>query len=108
MNCQDTRLLLLTLALGSVASSPAEAALPRPDGAVTKAVLTPKAAGENLLKADAWRGFERGFRRDGRTFVCDNGPDTKARRGASQTVVLHQERPAPIVATAWSRAEGVT
>lgn len=108
MNCQNTRFLLLTLALGWVAASPAEAALPPPDGAVTKAVLTPKAAGENLLKADAWRGLERGFRRDGRTFVCDNGPDTTARRGASQTVVLHQERPAPIVATAWSRAEGVT
>jgi hypothetical protein len=73
-----------------------------------KAVITPKTAGENLLKADAWYPFEKGFQPDGASFVCDNGADTKARRGASQTVELRQERPAPIVATAWSRAEGVT
>jgi len=108
MNCQNTRFLLLTLALTSAASSPALAAPPLQEGAVTKAVITPKAAGENLLKAGDWGAFESGFQREGRTFICDNGADTKARRGVFQTVVLDQRRPAPIVATAWSRAEGVT
>jgi len=108
MNRQNTRLVFLTLALGSVGFSPAGAAPPTRDGTVAKAVVGPNAAGENVLKADAWRAFEKGFRRDGGTFVCDNGADTKARRGASQTVVLDQKRPAPIVVTAWSRAEGVT
>ncbi len=108
MNGQKSKLVLLTLALGSVASSPALAAPPPHDGAVTKAVITSKASGENLLKAGDWRAFEKGFRREGGTIVCDNGANTKARRGASQTVVLGQKRPAPIVATAWSRADGVT
>jgi hypothetical protein len=74
-------------------------------GAVALEVLKP--AGENLLKADAWRPYDRGFARDGETFVCDNHADDKARRGASQTVVLNQAVPAPIIATAWSKAEGV-
>jgi hypothetical protein len=41
-------------------------------------------------------------------FVCDNGGDAHARRGLSQRVVLDQKRPAPIVASAWSAAEGVS
>lgn len=46
------------------------------------------------------------LREDG-VFVCDNGSDAHAQRGVSQRVVLNQEKPEPIVATAWSKAEGV-
>ena len=50
-----------------------------------------------------------GFEREDDVFVCDNGKDGPgAGRGASQTVVLNQTRPEPIVAVAWSKAEGVT
>ena len=66
-----------------------------------------KPAGENLLKADAWRPYDQGFARDGEVFVCDNGADAAARRGVCQTVVLNQAEPEPIVATAFSKAEGV-
>ncbi len=87
-----------------VALLPASAA----DGGVVKEVPKLSAVGENLLKPDRWSAYERGFSRDGATFVCDNGSETSARRGAYQAVVLNQTRPAPIVASAWSKADGVT
>jgi hypothetical protein len=65
-------------------------------------------ARENLLRQDAWEPWEKGFERDGERLVCSNGTDTKVQRGAGQTVVLNQTRPQPVVATAWSRAAGVT
>jgi hypothetical protein len=77
-------------------------------GPVSKRVVRFDAKKESLLKEDAWRPYEKGFERDGRRFACDNGSDPKAARGVSQTVVLNQKVPLPIVATAWSRAEGVT
>jgi len=84
------------------------AALARADGEVAKAVLPCDRTSENLLKADAWNPWEKGFGRDGPSFVCDNGSDASARRGAGQTVVLDQKTPQPIVAVAESKAEGVT
>lgn len=78
-----------------------------PDGATLKAVLTADPGNDNLLRDDGWRPFELGFERRDGVIVCDNGGDAKARRGASQTVVLDQARPEPIVASAWSRAENV-
>jgi len=78
------------------------------DGAVAKSGLAIEETAENLLKPDAWRAWQLGFERDGQTFVCDNGSEQKVQRGASQTVVLNQTRPEPIVAVAWSKAEGVT
>lgn len=78
------------------------------DGEVVKSVLDAGQSGENLLKADAWRAYEAGFDRQGEVFVCDNAGDSAARRGASQTVVLNQTQPEPIVAVAWSKAEGIT
>ena len=99
---KSTPLLILALfALPALASRAGE-------GDVTKAVLTRQAIGPNLLKPGAWHGFDRGFRAEGSRFICDNGGDAQVERGASQTVVLDQKRPAPIVATAWSRAEKVT
>ena len=78
------------------------------DGRVSKQVLSVPETDENLLRPDAWRPWQSGFVRDGDTFVCDNGDDRQAQRGASQTVILNQERPEPIIATAWSKAEEVT
>ena len=78
------------------------------DGQVVKQVLALSETDENLLQPDAWRPWQAGFVRDGELFVCDNGDQLQAQRGASQTVVLNQTRPEPIVATAWSKAEGVT
>ena len=75
--------------------------------AVVKQSLTTTATGENLLRADAWRGWQAGFAREGEVFVCDNGTEATAQRGASQSVVLNQKTAAPVVAEAWSKAENV-
>jgi len=77
------------------------------DGTVFKKVIDAHDAGENLLKADAWRPFGQGFSGQDGVFTCDNGSNAKVQRGASQTVVLNQTRPEPIVATAWSKAQNV-
>jgi len=78
------------------------------EGAVVKRVLKTDVAGENLLKPDGWRAWSLGFQRQDGWFVCDNGDDTRVQRGASQTVTLNQQQPEPIVASVFSRAEGVT
>jgi hypothetical protein len=75
---------------------------------VAKAVLEVDPSGANLLKLDAWGPWADGFSRDGDLFLCDNGKDSQAQRGASQTVRLEQTRPEPIVAVAWSKAEAVS
>ncbi len=77
------------------------------DGAVVKEVPKMSGAGENRLRPDQWTAYEQGFQREGTVFVCDNG-GSPGRRGAAQRVDLHQTRPEPIVASAWSKAEGVT
>ena len=77
------------------------------DGVVIMKVLDAADAGDNLLKADAWRPWQAGYVQDGDVFVCDNGQDGDVQRGASQTVTLNQVSPEPIVATVQSRAEGV-
>ncbi len=76
--------------------------------APVRRVLRAEAGQPNLLRADAWHPWEEGFATEGGILVCANGEDTRVQRGAGQTVVLNQTRPNPIVATAWSRAEGVT
>lgn len=96
------RVLLLAIAI-LAAAGPSDAEQP-----VAKAVMKFDRAAENLLKPDAWRPWQKGFVREGSVFVSDNGSDTKAGRGVGQTVVLNQTTPQPIVATAESRAEGVT
>jgi len=75
--------------------------------AVVARVLRVADDARNLLRDDAWRAWKKGFDRQGRLFVCDNGTDARAHRGAGQTVVLNQDVPRPIVATAWSRPAGV-
>ncbi|HPD16851.1 MAG TPA: hypothetical protein PLE19_18040 [Planctomycetota bacterium] len=93
------KLLVLSLVLVAAASAQ--------DGQVLKSVLVPKDKGGNLLKPDRWVAWQKGFERDGDAFVCDNGADKAVQRGASQTVELNQKSPQPIVAAAWSKAEGV-
>lgn len=78
------------------------------DGTPLKTVLGNAQTGENLLRPDRFAGYEKGFVRQGDSFVCDNGADPQARRGAAQTIELNQRRPEPIVAAAWSKAEEVT
>jgi hypothetical protein len=84
-----------------------QSGLVRSDGAVVKRVLDLRNAEENLLKQNAWRPWQKGFERQGNIFICDNGSDAQAQRGISQTVVLNQTKPEPIIAAAWSRAESV-
>jgi hypothetical protein len=95
------RLALQSFLLLALTAAVAAAAEPR-------VVMEPvEAEGENLLQPAAWRPYERGFTRDGDVFVCDNAGDANARRGVSQSVRLDQSEPRPIVATCWSRADGV-
>jgi hypothetical protein len=98
-----TCLAILSFQTSGVATA-AEGAV---DGTVVKRILKATASGENLIESDAWRDYEQGFQREGDTIVCDNGPDSSGRRGAAQTVVLNQEKPEPIIASVFSRCEGV-
>ena len=76
-------------------------------GQVTKRTLTADQSGPSLLKPDAWGPWQKGFAREGKLFVCDNGDDNELQSGCSQVVVLNQSEPKPILAVAWSRAENV-
>jgi len=76
-------------------------------GVPVKRVLAADQAGENLLDPNAWRPWQKGFEREGDSFVCDNASDANVQRGVSQTVVLNQTSPEPIVAVAWSKAQDV-
>ncbi|NCO34422.1 MAG: hypothetical protein GW893_11265 [Armatimonadetes bacterium] len=78
------------------------------DAVTVKNVLKQTGTEQNLLMPDRWQGWKEGFSREGGTFVCDNGDNDKAHRGVSQVVELNQQRPEPIVATAWSKAENVS
>ena len=82
--------------------------IPTADGAVTKSLLRADEHGENLLGPAAWQALDQGFRREGNTFVCDNGTSGSARRGLFQRVELNQREPLPFAASAWSKAEGVS
>jgi len=77
------------------------------DGMPLKKVVAAGDAGENLLSPGNWRPWQSGFERADGIFICDNSSDTQLQRGLSQTVVLNQSSPEPIVATAWSKADGV-
>jgi len=74
---------------------------------VVKKVFRARQDGRNLLRPDGWRAWGKGFERQGDVFVCDNADDASVQRGVSQTVVLNQRTPIPIVAEAESRAENV-
>ena len=84
-----------------------QSVLANADGTVVKRVLDFRDAGKNLLKQNSWRPWQKGFERRGDIFICDNGDDEQVQRGVSQTVVLNQTKPEPIIAVAWSKAESV-
>ncbi|MBC8216844.1 MAG: hypothetical protein H8E73_00110, partial [Planctomycetes bacterium] len=77
------------------------------DGAPLKKVVTAGDAGESMLNRGNWRPWQKGFERTNGNFICDNASDAQVQRGLSQTVALNQTRPEPIVAAAWSKADGV-
>ena len=74
---------------------------------VVKQTLSTTAAGDNLLPPARWHAYESGFAREGEAFLCDNGADTGARRGAVQTLTFDPPSREPIIAEAWSRAGNV-
>ncbi len=90
------------------AAADAKASATPADGAAVKSVLDVRQAGENLLTAGGFHAYEKGFVREGNLWVCDNGSDAKGRRGVAYSLRLNQTRPEPIVAAAWSKAEGVS
>lgn len=96
-------LMVLALCMGRSTTVQAGAT----DVQVVKRVLDARDAGENLLEADDWKPWGEGFVRQENIFICDNEDDQKAQRGASQVVTLNQVKPEPIIAVAWSKAEGV-
>jgi len=99
--------MLLGLVLHTQTGRTAEDSNGAWESQLVKRVLNVQDASENLLDSDGWRFWGEGFTRQGEIFVCDNGDDAQAQRGISQTVVLDQRRPEPIVAAAWSKAENV-
>ena len=78
------------------------------DGMTVKKAIRTVGTTPNFLKGDAWRAYEKGYVMERNVFVCDNGSDGSAHRGAAQTVTLNQKAPATIIATASSRAMNVT
>ena len=75
---------------------------------VVKQVVRFEGAEQNLLRTDGFQPYETGFKLEDGIYVCDNGTDSNVRRGVAQSVTLNQEKPEPIVAEAWSRAENVS
>ncbi|WP_165226479.1 hypothetical protein [Aquisphaera insulae] len=104
------RRLIFTQALLIVAPILANAARADspPGDTARKAVLRLESdRGANLLRSDRWEFEGEGFRREGDTFACDDTMPGK-RRGIFQRVELNQAEARPIVASAWSKAEGVS
>jgi hypothetical protein len=77
------------------------------DGTPIKRVLAGGNAGENLLNPGAWRPWQKGFEEKDGIFVCNNASNPQVQRGVSQNIMLNQTKPEPIVAVAWSKADGV-
>ncbi len=94
--------------LGVMIIALAAQAAPAADGDVARQVIRVENAGKNLLRTDAWRPWQKGFERQGDMWVCDNGTDTQVQRGASQSAVLNQTRPEPVVARVSSRCIDVS
>ena len=92
--------LVLTLIAAVISAMPGA-------GQEVKRSLPKTTDGENLLQDSRWGPWEDGFAREGDVFVCDNGKDGTLRKGVGQTIVLNQEKPLPLKASAWSKAEDV-
>lgn len=77
------------------------------DDLIVRKLIGGEEAGRNLLRDEAWGPSDAGFGIEDGAFACDNGESGEARRGVYQTVLLEQAEPKPIVARAWSKAQGV-
>jgi len=64
--------------------------------------------GKNLLRPGLWRFRKGGKKVEDGSFLLDNGKDSRVRRGISQTVILNQQVPLPIVASVWSKCRDVS
>ncbi|MFO7976711.1 MAG: hypothetical protein R6V12_19015 [Candidatus Hydrogenedentota bacterium] len=68
----------------------------------------------NAAQVPAWYFWKEGYSlapgqgRESTTAICCDGSDSKAQRGAGQTIELNQTRPLPLIVTGWSRAENVS
>ena len=64
---------------------------------------------QNLLQEDGWGTYQAAFpfQREGEAFVCDNKTSAQAQGGLVQAVELNQKAPQPILASLWSKAQGV-
>ncbi len=110
------RLALLTALLLGFASTSARA---QPTSPVAYKRVRSSANAPNLLRggdveSSGWQPFEHGFRlapgagrNNSSALRCENASADQA-SGASQTLELNQAAPAPLVASGWSRAEGVS
>jgi len=63
--------------------------------------------GTQLLDVAKFRPYEKGYEKTPEGFLCDNAEATKQQRGVAQSIGLNQKVAAPIIASAWSRAENV-
>lgn len=78
-----------------------------PDGTVVKRVSSAERDPSlKPLAAESAKPYGKGFVREGETYVCDNGADAKGQRGAVWSIDLNQTAAAPIIASAWGKAEG--
>ncbi len=51
--------------------------------------------------------YGKGFAREGEMYVCDNGTNGTLQRGVVWSIELNQKTAAPVIASAWAKAEGV-
>jgi hypothetical protein len=96
----------IAVACGSVLASVSAWAVP--DGTTVKKVLRAESSAVPLLSAERAHAYGKGFVRDGEVYVCDNGADGHAQRGAVWTLDLNQTLAAPVVASAWAKPDGAT
>jgi len=77
------------------------------DGAVVKHLTSAdRLPSLTVLTPEKARPYEKGFVRDGETFVCDNGTNVTLLRGVVWSLELNQKEAAPVIASAWGKAEG--
>ena len=81
---------------------------PLRDGSISQGGAARRSGGRKPAEADRLAGDRPGLSGRGKVFACDNGSNARGRRGVMQRVVLNQKSAQPVVASAWSKAEGVT
>lgn len=77
------------------------------DGEVVYRVIRDSPPGKNLLSAEAWAPYGKGFSQENGVITCDAGNEARSQWGAAQSLTLNQTEPRPIVAEAESAAHDV-